>query len=106
MAGSIGRIKKSGLIPLQKIIEIRILKSSLSFQTRSTLYFLDRAFGSPKKIRLNLQSVYIAPRTLLNEARISDCRLVVKIPTKIRNSPTKPAVRGNPIFARQNIRKI
>ncbi len=59
----------------------------------------------PKKIRLNVQSVYTAPSTLLKAAKKVAQKCSRKSPRKIRNSPTKLLVSGKLIFARENRRK-
>jgi hypothetical protein len=59
----------------------------------------------PKKIRLKVQRVYTAPRTLLNAAKKVDQKLWRNRPAKIRNSPTKLLVSGKLILASENIRK-
>ncbi len=58
----------------------------------------------PKNIRLNVQRVYTAPRTLLNPAKKVAQKCSRKSPRKIRNSPTKLLVSGKLMFAREKRR--
>ncbi len=54
-----------GLSPLINRLIIRIRNRATSFFSRSSVAVIERTLILPKKIRLNVQSVYTAPSTLL-----------------------------------------
>jgi len=68
--------------------------------------FLRKSDIGPKATRWNIQSMYTAPKTMTRAAMAAASGLTAKVPTKTRNSPTKPARPGRPTLASMKKPKI
>lgn len=81
----------------------RKIKNSL--RVRSLKAITENCFILPKRMRLHNHKLYPAPRTIPEPANKALQLLVLKHPTRTKNSPTKLLVAGKPRLPRVKIIK-
>ena len=96
----------AGYIPKRSVIKISGANIIFSRLSISVIDFKLSLINWPRTIRRYSHSAYAADKITPDVAKSATQVLTLKIPTKVKNSPTKPDVPGKPTFAKVKNIKI